>query len=90
MNTDTGKARGQGYFVWQRLKKNKGAMVGLIFLCFMLFLMASADFLFDYDEVVIKPDDLAGSHYYEFGDNKTEQAAKQYFDRIKNGGKTEG
>ncbi len=34
------------------------------------------------------PDDLAGSRYYEFGDNKTEQAARQYFERIKNGGKT--
>ena len=31
------------------------------------------------------PDDLADRHYYEFGENKTEQAAKQYFDRIKGG-----
>ena len=54
MNTDTGKVRGQGYFVWQRLKKNKGAMIGLVFLCFMAVLMISADFLFDYEEVVIK------------------------------------
>ena len=52
-NTE-GKARGQGYFVWQRLKRNRGAMVGLVFLAFLVVLMISADFLFDYDDVVIK------------------------------------
>jgi len=30
------------------------------------------------------PDSLAGRKYYEFGDNKTEQAAKAYWDLIKN------
>ncbi len=30
------------------------------------------------------PDDLAGRKYYHFGDNKTEQAAKAYMERIKN------
>ena len=29
------------------------------------------------------PDELAGVHYYEYGENKTEQAAKAYWDRIK-------
>ena len=29
------------------------------------------------------PDDLAGTKYYEYGDNKMEQAAKQYWDAIK-------
>ncbi|MEA5050149.1 MAG: replication-associated recombination protein A [Oscillospiraceae bacterium] len=29
------------------------------------------------------PDDIAGAHYYDYGDNKTEQAAKAYWDRIK-------
>jgi len=29
------------------------------------------------------PDDLVGTHYYEYGDNKTEQAAKAYWDKIK-------
>jgi len=53
-NAVTGKARGQGYFVWQRLKRNKGAMFGLVFLCFMVVLMLAADFMFDYDEIVIK------------------------------------
>jgi putative ATPase len=30
------------------------------------------------------PDDLAGKIYYEYGPNKLEQAAKQYWDSIKN------
>ena len=30
------------------------------------------------------PDDLAGTRYYEYGPNKLEQAAKQYWDLIKN------
>ena len=29
------------------------------------------------------PDDLVGKHYYRFGDNKTEQAAKSYYDMIR-------
>lgn len=29
------------------------------------------------------PDDLVGTHYYEYGPNKLEQAAKQYWDKIK-------
>ena len=30
------------------------------------------------------PDDLKNRHYYEYGKNKTEQSAKQYWDKIKN------
>ena len=30
------------------------------------------------------PDDLAGTRYYTYGPNKMEQAAKQYWDAIKN------
>ncbi|MBQ8396526.1 MAG: replication-associated recombination protein A, partial [Oscillospiraceae bacterium] len=30
------------------------------------------------------PDELEGRRYYEYGENKTEQAAKQYWDKIKN------
>lgn len=30
------------------------------------------------------PDDLKGRRYYEYGENKTEQAAKAYWDKIKN------
>ena len=29
------------------------------------------------------PDELVGARYYEFGENKTEQAAKRYWDEIK-------
>ena len=29
------------------------------------------------------PDELVGTHYYEYGDNKTEQAAKAYWEKIK-------
>lgn len=29
------------------------------------------------------PDDLVGTHYYEYGPNKLEQAARQYWDQVK-------
>ena len=29
------------------------------------------------------PDILAGAHYYQYGENKTEQAAKRYWEEIK-------
>ena len=29
------------------------------------------------------PDGLVGTRYYEYGDNKNEQAAKKYWDAIK-------
>lgn len=32
------------------------------------------------------PDELVGTRYYEFGPNKVEQAAKQYWDVVKGGG----
>ena len=31
------------------------------------------------------PDKLAGTVYYEYGENKTEQAARRYWDEIKGG-----
>ncbi len=36
-----------------------------------------------YVEQQYLPDDLEGAKYYSFGDNKTEQAAKQYWEAIK-------
>ena len=30
------------------------------------------------------PDQLKSAHYYEWGENKTEQAAKAYWEKIKN------
>ncbi len=42
----------------------------------------------DYPDHYVKqqylPNDLAGKTYYEYGENKTEQAAKAYWDKIKN------
>ncbi len=42
----------------------------------------------DYPEHYVKqqylPDDLKNARYYEYGENKTEQAAKAYWDKIKN------
>ncbi len=42
----------------------------------------------DYPEHYVKqqylPDDLKNERYYEYGENKTEQAAKAYWDKIKN------
>ena len=32
------------------------------------------------------PDSLVGTVYYEYGDNKTEQAAKSYWERVRGGG----
>ena len=40
------------------------------------------DFPNHYIQQQYLPDDLVGSVYYEFGDNKTEQLAKQYRDKI--------
>lgn len=36
------------------------------------------------------PDDLADTRYYEYGENRTEQAAKQYWEAIKNAEKKKG
>lgn len=36
-----------------------------------------------YVEQQYLPDDLVGKHYYEYGENKTENAAKEYGERIK-------
>jgi len=48
------KKRSQFEEVWRRLKKNKMAMVGLAMVIFLILLAVFADFLFDYDAVVIK------------------------------------
>ena len=48
------KKRSQFEEVWRRLKKNKMAMVGLAIVVFLVLLAVFADFLFDYEEVVIK------------------------------------
>lgn len=48
------KKRSQFEEVWRRLKKNKMAMIGLAIVAFLVLLAVFADFLFDYEEVVIK------------------------------------
>ena len=48
------KKRSQFEEVWRRLKKNKMAMIGLAIVIFLVLLAVFADFLFDYDEIVIK------------------------------------
>ena len=48
------KKRSQFEEVWRRLKKNKMAMVGLAIVVFLVLLAVFADFLFDYEEIVIK------------------------------------
>ena len=47
------KNRSQTQEVWRRLKKNKGAMIGLIFLTLLIIIAISSDFIFDYDVDVI-------------------------------------
>ena len=42
------------------------------------------DYPHGYVEQQYLPSDLVGTHYYRFGDNKTEQLAKQYYDMIRN------
>ena len=42
------------------------------------------DFPNDWVEQQYLPDELKNTRYYEFGTNKTEQAAKAYWDKIKN------
>ena len=41
------------------------------------------DFPHHWVEQQYLPDLLAGTRYYEFGDNKTEQAARRYWEEIK-------
>lgn len=48
------KKRSQFEEVWRRLKKNKMAMIGLAIVIFLVLLAIFADFLFNYEEVVIK------------------------------------
>ena len=48
------KKRSQFEEVWRRLKKNKMAMLGLAIVVFLVLLAVFADFLFNYEEIVIK------------------------------------
>lgn len=48
------KKRSQAQEVWRRLKKNKMAMIGLAIVVVLVLIAIFADFLFDYNDVVIK------------------------------------
>ena len=50
----TVKKRGQFKEIWRRLKKNKMAMIGLGIVALLVLISIFADFLFDYNTVVIK------------------------------------
>ena len=50
----TVKKRGQFKEIWRRLKKNRMAMIGLGIVVFLVLISIFADFLFDYNTVVIK------------------------------------
>ena len=56
MSTTKSKKRSQFVEIWQRLKRNKMAMIGLAILLVLVFCAIFADVLFDYDTVVIKQD----------------------------------
>ena len=83
-----GKQRSPLYFTWQRLKKNRGAVLGLCFLCFLAVLLIFADFLFDYNDVVIKmntPERLqwpSAAHW--FG---TDESGRDVLARVIHGGR---
>ena len=49
----TVKKRGQFKEIWRRLKKNRMAMIGLGIVVFLVLISIFADFLFDYNTVVI-------------------------------------
>lgn len=51
---DIYKKQSQIAQIWKRLRKNKSAMMGLIIICIFVTLALCADFIADYDTVVIK------------------------------------
>ena len=47
------------------------------------------DYPYNYVDQTYLPKDLIGKHYYEFGQNKTEQAAKMYYEMIRKAATTQ-
>ena len=86
--TQTYKKRSQVSAVWHRLKKNKLAMLGLFILCILIGLAVFADFIADYDTVVVGLDMsqrlLTPSLEHIFG---TDQFGRDVFARIIHGGR---
>ena len=48
------KSRSQSQEIWRRLKKNKAAMIGLVFLILLATVAISGELIFDYDTDVIQ------------------------------------
>lgn len=82
------KKRSQLSAIWHRLKKNKLAMLGLVILCIMIGLAVFADFIADYDTVVVGRDMsqrlLTPSLQHLCG---TDQFGRDVFARIIHGGR---
>ena len=56
MDTTEFKKRSMFQETWKRLKKNKGAMIGLVIVIILFALAIGADLIYDYEEEVIKQD----------------------------------
>lgn len=56
MDTREFKKRSMFQETWKRLKKNKGAMIGLVIVVILFSLAICADWIYDYEEEVIKQD----------------------------------
>ena len=82
------KKRSQFEEVWRRLKKNKMAMLGLAIVVFLVLLAVFADFLFDYEEIVIKQNTAirlqAPSAEHWFG---TDEFGRDILARLVHGGR---
>ena len=48
--------RSQGREIWSRLKKNKGAMIGLVFIIIISVLACTVDLFIDYDTKIASMD----------------------------------
>lgn len=82
-NLNEYKGRSLAQETWRRLLKNKGAVVGMIFMVLLLILALSGDFLYDYDTEIIGMNmseaRLAPSAEHFFG---TDQLGRDVFSRI--------
>lgn len=82
-NLNEYKGRSLAQETWRRLLKNKGAVIGMIFMILLLILALSGDLLYDYDTEIIGMNmseaRLAPSPEHFFG---TDQLGRDVFSRI--------
>ena len=79
--------RSMGQETWRRLKKNKGAMMGIAFLVLLFIGTALASFLYDYDKDIIgmtRDRFMAPSWKHLFG---TDNMGRDIFARVIYGAK---